>query len=219
MTEQTGDKPALPVATGARSNTISDAPPHPLDGSWHLNIGGQNYGPYTGHELRDFAKEGRITLASQVIPVGGTVWKSAKDDPVLGRFFEPARTAPLPPSRTSLDNRVNAAEGATIVQVTNNIGPQPGHGVAAVLLDGAAANKSAGVALILSLLICGLGQFYNGQIGKGILMFALMIALWFVLLGWVIWIWSAVDAYKTAKAMNLRYHMLLAGASPVSPRG
>ncbi|RWM00601.1 MAG: hypothetical protein EOR68_11580 [Mesorhizobium sp.] len=72
---------------------------------------------------------------------------------------------------------------------------------------------------MLSLLICGLGQFYNGQIGKGILMFVLMIALWFVLLGWIIWIWSAVDAYKTAKAMNLRYHMLLAGAAPISPRG
>nr|WP_150111299.1 MULTISPECIES: NINE protein [Mesorhizobium] len=86
-------------------------------------------------------------------------------------------------------------------------------------MDGTAANKSAGVALILSLLICGLGQFYNGQIGKGILMFVLTIALWFVFLGWIIMIWSAVDAYKTAKAMNLRYHMLLAGASPISTRG
>ncbi len=41
-------------------------------------------------------------------------------------------------------------------------------------------------------------------------MFVLMIALWFVLLGWVVWIWSAVDAYQTAKAMNLRYMRLLA---------
>ncbi|ADV14641.1 hypothetical protein Mesau_05593 [Mesorhizobium australicum WSM2073] len=50
-------------------------------------------------------------------------------------------------------------------------------------------------------------------------MFVLTIALWFVFLGWIIMIWSAVDAYKTAKAMNLRYHMLLAGASPISTRG
>jgi hypothetical protein len=29
--------------------------------------------------------------------------------------------------------------------------------------------------------------------------------LWFILLGWIIQIWSMVDAYKTAKQMNLRY--------------
>lgn len=219
MTEQLGPKSTLPSAAGESSNSVSNVPPHPLDGSWHLNIEAQNYGPYTGHELRSFAKEGRITENTQVVPVGGTAWKAAKDDHVLGQLFEPARVAPLPPARTNSDSRVSAAEGATIVQVTNNIGPQPGYGVASVLLDGAAANKSAGVALILSLLICGLGQFYNGQIGKGILMFVLTIALWFVFLGWIIMIWSAVDAYKTAKAMNLRYHMLLAGASPISTRG
>ncbi|TIP39002.1 MAG: DUF4339 domain-containing protein [Mesorhizobium sp.] len=218
MTEQSGENSRLPAAAGSVSNSTSSAPPHPLDGSWHLNIEGKNYGPYSGHEIREFAREGRITGSAQVVPVGGTTWKAAKDDPVLRGFFETTKVA-APPARTSSDSRVSAAEGATIVQVTNNLGPQPGYGVAGVLLDGAAANKSAGVALILSLLICGLGQFYNGQIGKGILMFVLMIALWFVLLGWIIWIWSAVDAYKTAKAMNLRYHMLLAGAAPISPRG
>ncbi|WP_217570662.1 GYF domain-containing protein [Mesorhizobium sp. GbtcB19] len=218
MTEQSGENSRLPAAAGNIPNSTSSAPPHPLDGSWHLNIEGKNYGPYSGHEIREFAREGRVTGSAQVVPVGGTTWKAAKDDPVLRGFFETTKVA-APPARASSDSRVSAAEGATIVQVTNNLGPQPGYGVAGVLLDGAAANKSAGVALILSLLICGLGQFYNGQIGKGILMFVLMIALWFVLLGWIIWIWSAVDAYKTAKAMNLRYHMLLAGAAPISPRG
>lgn len=218
MTDQLGPKSTLPSATGDSSISLSNVPPHPLDGSWHVNIEGKNYGPYTGYELRNFAKEERVTGDTQVVPVGGTSWRAAKDDTVLGHLFGATR-APIPPARTSSDSRVNAAEGATIVQVTNNIGHQPGYGIAGVLLDGAAADKSAGVALILSLLICGLGQLYNDQIGKGVLMFVLMIALWFVLLGWTIWIWSAVDAYKTAKAMNLRYHMLLAGASPVSPRG
>ncbi|MDX8524767.1 GYF domain-containing protein [Mesorhizobium sp. MSK_1335] len=218
MTEQSGEKSTLPEASGNISNPASNAPPHPLDGSWHLNIEGKNYGPYTGHELLGFAKEGRITGNTQIVPVGGTTWSAAKDDPILRGFFEVAKVA-APPARGNSDSRVSASEGATIVQVTNNLGPQPGYGVAGVLLDGAAANKSAGLALVLSLLICGLGQFYNGQIGKGILMFVLMIALWFVLLGWIIWIWSAVDAYKTAKAMNLRYHMLLAGAAPISARG
>lgn len=212
MTELVEPKQTLPSATSA----ASAAPPHPLDSSWHVSIEGKNYGPYTGHELRGFVAEGRVTETTQVVPVGGAAWKAAKDDTVLWSLFD-ARTA-APPAKTVSDSRVNAAEGATIVQVTNNIGAQPNH-LAGVLLDGAAANKSAGVALILSLLVCGLGQLYNGQIGKGILMFVLMIGLWFVLLGWAIWIWSAVDAYKTAKAMNFRYHMLLMGAAPISPRG
>ena len=29
--------------------------------------------------------------------------------------------------------------------------------------------------------------------------------MWIVLLGWVIWIWSIIDAYSTAKQMSLRY--------------
>jgi len=40
------------------------------------------------------------------------------------------------------------------------------------------------------------------------------ILLWLVLLGWIIWIWSMVDAYSTAKQMNLRYQQrILAGLS------
>lgn len=46
---------------------------------------------------------------------------------------------------------------------------------------------------------------YNGQIGKGILMLVLCVALWFVLLGWIINIWSWIDAYQTAAKMNDRY--------------
>ena len=46
-------------------------------------------------------------------------------------------------------------------------------------------------------------------------MFILSLALWTIWLGWVVWIWSAVDAYQTAKAMNLRYYRLLAGGTPV----
>ena len=68
------------------------------------------------------------------------------------------------------------------------------------------------IALLLSLLICGVGQMYNGQVGKGIAFLIGCILAWFILLGWVIWIWSMVDAYQTAKRMNLRYQQrILAG--------
>jgi hypothetical protein len=38
------------------------------------------------------------------------------------------------------------------------------------------------------------------------------IVAWLILLGWVVWIWSMVDAYNNAKQMNLRYQQrILAG--------
>jgi TM2 domain-containing membrane protein YozV len=76
---------------------------------------------------------------------------------------------------------------------------------AALLLSGPTAQKSPGVALLLSLLICGVGQMYNGQIAKGILMLIGCILAWSFYLGWIVWLWGMVDAYSTAKDMNLRY--------------
>lgn len=195
----------LPQVGGSGGGAAPVAPPHPLDGSWHLHADGRSYGPYTGHEIKRYVEEGRITGSTSVVPVGDESWRPAADDPVLRGLFPERRTAP--PSLSTSGEKVTAGEGATIVQVTNNLAPS---GERSFILDGPAAPKSAGVALLLSLLVAGLGQIYNGQAGKGIGMFVLMIALWFVFLGWVVWIWSAVDAYQTAKAMNLRYMRLLA---------
>jgi len=65
-----------------------------------------------------------------------------------------------------------------------------------------AVGKEPVVTMLLSILIVGLGQFYNGDLKKGALMLAGAIVLGFLTLGlaWVlILIWSAVDAYKVAK--------------------
>ncbi|MDN5375132.1 MAG: hypothetical protein PWQ39_172 [Thermacetogenium sp.] len=69
--------------------------------------------------------------------------------------------------------------------------------------------KNPGLAAVLSFLITGLGQIYNGQIGKGIgLIVAAGIAglLCFVVIGFVllpiIWIYGIYDAYKTAEKIN-----------------
>jgi TM2 domain-containing membrane protein YozV len=69
--------------------------------------------------------------------------------------------------------------------------------------------KSPGVAAVLSFFWCGLGQIYNGEIGKGVLMlvlYAISVVLLFVLIGFlttpVLWIWGMVDAYKTAERIN-----------------
>lgn len=65
-------------------------------------------------------------------------------------------------------------------------------------------SKNPILAMILSLVIVGVGQIYNGQTTKGILMCIGGIiggALSATLLWWVIALWSAVDAYNYASTI------------------
>ena len=69
--------------------------------------------------------------------------------------------------------------------------------------------KNPGVATVLSFFFMGLGQIYNGQIGKGIIfivLYAISVALMFVIVGFIttpiLWIWGLVDANKSAKKIN-----------------
>lgn len=70
--------------------------------------------------------------------------------------------------------------------------------------------KSEALALILSLLIPGLGQIYNGQVSKGAMMIvaaivcAVLIFLFFPIgiLYIVLWIYAMYDAFKDAKEYN-----------------
>ncbi len=59
-----------------------------------------------------------------------------------------------------------------------------------------------GMALLLSLILCGTGQIYNGEVSKGIIMLILHFLLWFVFLGWIVHIWSIVDAVVVAERIN-----------------
>lgn len=58
---------------------------------------------------------------------------------------------------------------------------------------GSAGNVVAGVA---SFFVPGLGQLVQGRIGPGVLHFALAVGLWFVLLGWIVHLASAVEAAR-----------------------
>lgn len=188
------------------------APPHPLDATWFMHTGQESYGPFTGHQLREFVRDGRLSPDTQVARAGSDKWLEAQDDPTLKSLFKvPAihSGATRGSSETESNRAISAARGATIVQVTNNLAPQP-HAPHILLETGEAKPKSAGTALLLSILFIGAGQIYNGQILKGIGMMVLTVAAWFILLGWIIMIWSWIDAYQTAKAMNLRYQRRLA---------
>jgi TM2 domain-containing membrane protein YozV len=50
------------------------------------------------------------------------------------------------------------------------------------------------IAALCSFFVPGLGQLLQGRLIKAVLQFVLAGALWFVLLGWVIHLWSVLDA-------------------------
>jgi TM2 domain-containing membrane protein YozV len=56
--------------------------------------------------------------------------------------------------------------------------------------------KNPGVALLLSIIFPGGGQFYNGHAGKGILV---LFTFW--IFG-ITYIWSLFDAYSSAQRIN-----------------
>jgi len=69
--------------------------------------------------------------------------------------------------------------------------------------------KNPTTATILSFFVMGLGQIYNGQIGKGILFIVLYAVSWvlmWVLIGFIttpiLWIVGMVDANRSAKKIN-----------------
>jgi TM2 domain-containing membrane protein YozV len=52
------------------------------------------------------------------------------------------------------------------------------------------------IAALASFFIPGLGQLIQGRPFVALLMFALAALLWFVLLGWIIHLWSIIDAAR-----------------------
>ena len=52
------------------------------------------------------------------------------------------------------------------------------------------------LAALCSLFIPGLGQLLQGRLLMAIVQFVLAASLWVVLLGWIIHIWSILDAAK-----------------------
>jgi len=52
------------------------------------------------------------------------------------------------------------------------------------------------IAAIASLIIPGLGQLLQGRLFMAIIHFVLAGVLWFFLLGWIIHIWSIIDAAR-----------------------
>ena len=67
------------------------------------------------------------------------------------------------------------------------------------------APKNAGTAAVLSLIIPGVGQFYNGDFLRGLFWLILTPGLWIGtggLLGWVCHVIASITAYRRANLKN-----------------
>lgn len=123
------------------------------------------------------------------------------------------------PDRRDLSGEVARGGGGRGVSQAQGGAPAPKRvGVSGVYLVEYGVNgkenemRSPVLAAVLSLIVAGLGQIYNGQIGKGVIFIVLQLingALTAVLIGWVLMpivgLWAMIDAYLTAKRSNERY--------------
>lgn len=65
-----------------------------------------------------------------------------------------------------------------------------------IIHEGSSRRRGGLIPGLLSLLIPGSGQLVAGRPFSGLCQFVGACLLWFVLLGWIVHIWSAYDATK-----------------------
>jgi len=156
--------------------------------------------------------------------VGGNgEWIKASEDRVLAKFFTPAPKPEAPGAHA-----ISAGSGAQVVTIQNTIAPPPAPTPARPAppppIGEKPADKSPWAAAILSLLIAGLGQLYNGEIGKGIVMFFVLVIFVGITAptmdaagsdtGFGLWlivnIVAAIDGYIVAKRKREHYQRWMA---------
>jgi TM2 domain-containing membrane protein YozV len=87
-------------------------------------------------------------------------------------------------------------------------------GGAGAIAGHARPRKHPALAAVLSFVVCGLGQIYNGELLRGLVLFILFVVLFVVfwaleanftiglLVPIVLWIFGIVDAYRAAHQLN-----------------
>jgi hypothetical protein len=80
-------------------------------------------------------------------------------------------------------------------------------------------SRSPLLAALLSALLCGLGQVYDGRVTRGVILFTLMLVLWviggllgaltfglgmlpFAIVAGALWIYGVVDAYAGSRRIH-----------------
>ena len=79
---------------------------------------------------------------------------------------------------------------------------QPAQPAPAVALALPREPRSPFLAFVMSLIVAGLGQVYNGSIVKAVLFFLAATLTWCALLGWIVHIAAAIEAAHSASKRN-----------------
>jgi TM2 domain-containing membrane protein YozV len=152
--------------------------------NFYLTKNGQKLGPYSVEQIQLFLKQGLVTTADQVWADGWASWMPIGSVPGLAPAQSGGTTYTPPPT-----NQVSQSG-------PSQVSPQPQQS-GGMYADG----KNPVIACVLSLVIVGTGQFYNGDVVKGwIMLISCIVATifsWGTL--WFIWaLFSAFDAYRVA---------------------
>ncbi|WP_132255477.1 DUF6677 family protein [Methylobacterium segetis] len=156
--------------------------------------------------IKGFVAEGRVSANTLVAPlVGGTPsesWIALRHDKVLGSLAAPDRMRALIPTQAELPVTAAISDGVVVsVQIHQTFALTPAAG--GIVHRGP---RSPLYAAILSLMIPGLGQFYNGRAGRGFAFLAGVVLLWVYGLGWILNLVAAAEAYLDAQHLTLAYN-------------
>ncbi|HZS29039.1 MAG TPA: hypothetical protein VFB76_17565 [Candidatus Angelobacter sp.] len=142
----------------------------------------------------------------QAYGVGAATAPAGQQPPVY--YANPQQPPPAQPQPAYYANpQPQAGQPTTQQPVYQN----PGQGWAPGTqgLKPYAVGKSPGLAVFLSFLIPGVGQFYCGANSKGAIMLAIYLVSWLLLGVFVgffsivgVWIWSMIDAYNVASGKS-----------------
>ena len=106
------------------------APPGESATQWYMHVASETYGPYAMAQLREFARDGRLTVETLVWTDGADAWRAAGEQASLRALFAaappPRLATPAPPappataarqgtalSAATLDGGARASGGAT----------------------------------------------------------------------------------------------------------
>ena len=147
--------------------------------------------------------------------------RTEKTSPVSSAEIVSSPTNPSPIQEQSTPMPTASADSPSAVPqnitIINQVQGSGGISPALLAASGRLKDKNPTLAAILSLLIVGVGQFYNNQIGKGLLMMIGAIILvsataneGAALLWFAVAVWSVVDAYRVAKQKRAIYTAAMA---------
>ena len=146
--------------------------------------------------------------------------RTEKTSPVGSAEVVSTPTNPSPIQEQSTPMQTASADPSVVPQnitIINQVQGSGGVNPALLAASGRLKDKNPILAAILSLLIVGIGQFYNNQIGKGLLMMVGAIILVSAtaneggaLLWFAVAVWSVVDAYRVAKQKRAIYTAAMA---------